>query len=182
MDTYPLILQTVASLTGIATSTSMIIAYRQLRLASRNSQLSFEDALAREYRQVATRVPLRALLGDDLPGEEFSDVLPTFYWYFDLSNEQVFQRRHRRVSDLTWSTWAEGIRGTMRRPAFARAFAEITSRRPEAFSDLRRFINDVVAADPRDWSIERDRQRGTASDAADEQYAGDPQPQSAISV
>lgn len=151
MDTYPLILQTIASLTGIATSTSMIIAYRQLRLASRNSQLSFEDALAREYRQVATRVPLGALLGDDLPGDQFAEVLPTFYWYFDLSNEQVFQRRHRRVSDLTWATWAEGIRATMRRPAFARAFMEITARRPEAFSDLRRFVGDLEGADPQDW-------------------------------
>jgi hypothetical protein len=163
MSTYTTILQTIASLTGIATSTSMFIAYRQLKLASRNSQLTFEDALAREFRQVATRVPLAALLGDDLASDKFSDVLPTFYWYFDLSDEQVFQRRFGRVSDVTWANWSAGIHATMRRPAFARAFAEITARMPEAFPDLRAFIAESPQTDPQGWSVEPELALQTAT-------------------
>lgn len=141
MLTYSLVLQTIASLTGIATSTSMIIAYRQLRLASRNSQLTFEDNLAREYRQLGGRVPLRAVLGEPLSEEEMSASLPSFFWYFDLSNEQAFLRRHGRVSDLTWETWAEGIRANMARPAFAQAWERITAAQPGLFAELRRFID-----------------------------------------
>lgn len=151
MLTYALTLQTIASLTGIATSTSMIIAYRQLRLASRNSQLSFEDALAREFRQVASRIPFAALLGSEISEQELSDALPAFYMYFDLSDQQVFQRRHGRVSDLTWANWADGIRDTIGRPAFAKALHAILSRRPEAFSDLRQFLDAPAGDDPEEW-------------------------------
>jgi hypothetical protein len=149
MITYALTLQTIASFTGIATSTSMIIAYRQLRLASRNSQLSFEDALAREFRQVANRIPFAAVLGGEISDAEFKEALPAFYMYFDLSDEQVFQRRHGRVSDLTWANWAEGIRDTVSRPAFARALEHILAQRSDAFSDLRRFLDE--GGDPEEW-------------------------------
>lgn len=155
MITYATALQTIASLTGIATSTSMIIAYRQLRLASRNSQLSFEDALAREFRQVANRIPFTALLGGEISESELNEALPVFYMYFDLSDEQVFQRSHGRVSDLTWTNWAEGIRETMNKPAFAQALRKIIERRPEAFSDLRRFLGGPTDNDPERWSESR---------------------------
>ncbi|HYD02141.1 MAG TPA: hypothetical protein VEB22_13020 [Phycisphaerales bacterium] len=140
MITYPLILQTIASLTGIATSTSMIIAYRQLKLATRNSQLTFEDALAREYRQIGSRVPLRAVLGEDLSDAAIEAALPEFFWYFDLSNQQVFLRRNDRVSDLAWGVWAEGIRANMARPAFAKAWRTIAEAQPSLFADLRWFL------------------------------------------
>jgi hypothetical protein len=154
--TYPLILQTIASFTGIATSTSMIIAYRQLRLATRNSQLTFEDALAREYRQVGNRVPFKAVLGQPLTDDEVTAELPNFYWYFDLSNQQVFLRRHQRIGDLTWTTWAEGIRTNLARPAFAAAWQRITAAQPHLFADLRRFI-DRPHQDPARWAANAKR-------------------------
>ncbi|MFT3684361.1 MAG: hypothetical protein QM783_05440 [Phycisphaerales bacterium] len=161
MLTYPLVLQTIASFTGVATSTSMIIAYRQLKLATRNSQLTFEDAFAREYRQVGNRVPLKAVLGEPLSEDELAAALPEFFWYFDLSNQQVFLRRHQRVSDLTWSLWSEGIRANLARPAFAAAWERVVKDRASGdthFSELRRFIATqreenaaAVARDPAQW-------------------------------
>lgn len=153
MLTYTLILQTVASLTGIATSTSLIIAYRQFRLATRNGQTAFEDALAREYRQVAGRLPLKALLGEPLGDQELDAALPNFYWYFDLTNEQVFLRRHGRVSDFTWRNWAEGIDAHMSRPAFRRSWEQIQSAPVRPFTDLRRFIENGRRADPASWGL-----------------------------
>lgn len=151
MSIYPLILQTVASLTGIATTTGLFIAYRQFRLATRQAQTTFEDALAREYRQVAHRIPVRALLGDDLPESQSGIALDEFYWYFDLTNEQIFLRRNGRVSDATWANWRDGIRANLRKPAFARAWGEIARRAPGSFNDLRRLERGGYRDDPRGW-------------------------------
>lgn len=152
MSVYTLILQTVASLTGIATTTGLFIAYRQFRLATRQAQSTFEDALAREYRQVAHRIPVRALLGDELPESQSGFTLDEFYWYFDLTNEQIFLRRNGRVSDATWANWREGIRANLRKPAFARAWEEIARRAPGSFNELRRLEASCFGSDPRDWT------------------------------
>ncbi|TVQ31441.1 MAG: hypothetical protein EA376_09405 [Phycisphaeraceae bacterium] len=164
MITYTLILQTVGSLTGVATSTSLIIAYRHLRLVNRNSQIAFEDALSREFRQVVNRLPLRALLGESLTDAELSASLTSFYWYFDLTNEQVFLRRHGRVSALTWRNWSEGVERTMRRPAFARAWSELDAGAVGVFNDLRRFVDEGFGADPIEWRSSR--ARGGSKDSA----------------
>lgn len=157
MSAYTLTLQTIASLTGIATSTSLIIAYRQFRLATRHSQTAFEDALSREYRQVAGRLPLRALMGEDLGAQELDAALPHFYWYFDLTNEQVFLRRNGRVSDLTWRSWVQGVEANMSRPAFRRAWAEIERSPVRPFAELRRLVRSGFRTDPSCWSEADDR-------------------------
>lgn len=151
MTVYTLILQTIASLTGIATTTGLFIAYRQFRLATRQAQMTFEDALAREYRQVAHRLPVKALLGGELPSSQSGLALDEFYWYFDLTNEQVFLRRHGRVSDPAWGNWSEGIRENLRKPAFAVAWEEISRRAPGSFNDLRRLEAEGFGGDPRAW-------------------------------
>lgn len=161
LDVYKIVLQTVASLTGVATTTGLFIAYRQFRLATRQSQTTFEDALAREYRQVAHRLPVRALLGDELPESREALALDEFYWYFDLTNEQVFLRRTGRVTDATWSSWREGIATNLRKPAFARAWEEVKRRAPGSFRELRRLESSGFAEDPRRWAdIERAHERG----------------------
>jgi hypothetical protein len=159
IELYKIILQTIASLTGIATTTGLFIAYRQFRLATRQSQTTFEDALSREYRQVAHRLPVRALLGDELPESRETLALDEFYWYFDLTNEQVFLRRTSRVTDATWTSWREGIATNLRKPAFARAWEEVKSRAPGSFRELRRLEDSSFRTDPRDWGQERSRPR-----------------------
>lgn len=155
VETYQIVLQTVASLTGIATTTGLFIAYRQFRLATRQSQTTFEDALAREYRQVAHRLPVRALLGDALPESREALALDEFYWYFDLTNEQVFLRRIGRVSDDAWRNWRDGIASNLRKPAFAKAWEEIGRRAPGSFTELRRLEAAGFRTDPRSWGPER---------------------------
>ncbi len=159
IELYKIILQTIASLTGIATTTGLFIAYRQFRLATRQSQTTFEDALSREYRQVAHRLPVRALLGDELPESRETLALDEFYWYFDLTNEQVFLRRTSRVTDATWLSWCEGIATNLRKPAFAKAWEEVKARAPDSFRELRRLEGSSFRADPRDWGRERTSQR-----------------------
>lgn len=148
MSTYTIILQTIASLTGIATSTSMIIAYRQLRLASRNSQASFEDNLAREYRRILGKLPLKALLGQELDPAALDAALPDFYAYFDLTNEQLMLRAQGRVSESTWHVWREGIASNLAKPAFAAAWQRIGNVPDVGLTMIAQFVAHRTVRDP----------------------------------
>ena len=81
-----------------------------------------------------------ALLGEELDDSAYAAALPDFYQYFDLSNEQAFLRRQRLVTSRTWANWLEGIQQNLRRPSFARAWAEVCLRAPDTFTDLRKLF------------------------------------------
>ena len=144
------ILAYVSAVGSLATAIGVLLTWQQLRHARRQSQTSFEDALAREYREIALRLPLGALLWEeiDLQGP---DVLKQFYHYFDLSNEQVFLRQNRRVSKPTWISWSGGIQSNLARPAFQKAWAEIKERSRTDFQELRRLEKSAFREDPVSW-------------------------------
>ena len=123
---------------GIFTAVAAIVAAWQLLHLQRQSTTSFEDALAREYRELASTLPVSALLGESLSDSMHADKLDEFYRYFDLCNNQIFLHDSKRVSDATWRFWEEGIRSNMKRPAFSRAWAEIAARANGDFAELRR--------------------------------------------
>ena len=79
-----------------------IVAAWQLLHMQRQSTTSFEDALAREYRELAATLPVSALLGESLSDGMHADKLDEFYRYFDLCNNQIFLHDSKRVSDATW--------------------------------------------------------------------------------
>ena len=64
-------------------------------------------------------------------------LLPHFYRYFDLCNEQAFLHDRGRISKSTWANWEDGIRTNMRRPAFVLAWAEVAARANNDFEHLR---------------------------------------------
>jgi hypothetical protein len=97
----------------------------------------FEDSLAAQYRQVASTLPLKALLGEPLTDVEHQAHLQYFYRYFDLCNEQVFLHKNGRVSRNTWKFWKDGILTNLRRPAFAAAWKEIAHCAVDDFNELR---------------------------------------------
>jgi hypothetical protein len=115
----------------------VVFAACQLRLSKQQSATSFEDAMVREYRELASTLPLPALLGEPLSDELHRDKLDEFYRYFDLCNSQIFLHDQKRIRDETWAFWEEGIRSNMRRPAFARAWSEIAARANGDFAELR---------------------------------------------
>lgn len=121
----------------MATALGVLIAGWQLWLAKRQAVTTFEDQLGGQYREIARRLPIEALLGETLDERAYAEALPSFYHYFDLSNEQAFLHRQRRIRKRTWAEWREGIEQNLSRPAFARAWAEVSARSPESFNDLR---------------------------------------------
>lgn len=116
-------------------------AVRQLRLLEKQSVTTFEDELVREYRAIIKEMPVAALLGEDLKEDLFRASLMSFYRYFDLCNQEAFLKSQGRISDKTWALWEEGIKGNMNRPAFNRAWAEISSQAKGDFDELRKILS-----------------------------------------
>jgi hypothetical protein len=140
-DVYQLIMM----ISGFATAIGVFFAAIQVRMYQRQETTSFEDDMAREYREIVQRIPTRALLGDSLDGAEFADTFDEFYRYLSLSNEQVHLWKSGRVSRKTWQHWREGIRRNLSRPSFQRAWSEIKSRtQADEFGGLRALERDEV--------------------------------------
>ena len=130
-------LEILSAVTNIATALSAVVAAWQLYLVHKQSVTNFEDSFAKEYRELAARLPTKALLGEKLNEEEHAKHFDEFYHYFDLCNEQVFLYAAKRISEKTWTYWKDGMASNMRRPAFMRAWSEIASRANGDFSELK---------------------------------------------
>ena len=80
-----------------------------------------------------------------------NQALNEFYWYFDLSNEQVSLRHNKRISLETWINWRGGIASNLSRIAFQRAWEEIKRRSDKDFAELRRLEASGFKDDPALW-------------------------------
>ena len=136
---------------SLVTAAGVLLAWWQIRLTKRQATTQFEDQLNSQYREIARRLPIEALLGEPLAHGIPHDHLKGFYHYIDLTNEEVFLRRRRRLSKDTWENWREGIKWNMTRPGFSAAWQEIKTRSPESFNELRRLEQEDFASDPATW-------------------------------
>lgn len=93
--------------------------------------------MSQEYRELASRLPTKALLGEPLTDSEYAQCFDEMYHYFDLCNQQAFLAERGRISRETWKFWKEGIASNIRRPAFERAWSEVAARSGSDFSELR---------------------------------------------
>lgn len=134
----------------IATASGVLLAYWQLRRSVRQAQIDFEDDLNREYRELIRGIPPEAQFGLETSESEFAEAFPRFYQYFDLTNEQIFLRTHGRVGKITWSNWSTGIKSTMSKPAFRRAWERIRES-SDNFSELRQLESSNFTEDPYGW-------------------------------
>lgn len=140
----------ISAIASVAGAAGVLFAFRQLRLSKLIAQTQFEDNLAREYRELAATLPVEALLGEDLPDEEYMQAFPRLYRYIDLCNEQIFLRQQERVRPEVWNYWSSGIQSNLDRPAFARAWREIRER-CDSFQELRRASDERFERDPACW-------------------------------
>jgi hypothetical protein len=142
--------QWVSALAAVVSACGLFLAYWQLTLMKRMAGTQFEDGLAREYRELAARLPTKAMLGEELTENEHQCALDEFIHYFDLSNEQVFLRQSKRISLVTWLNWRDGIRSNLQRRAFARAWQEIKEGSAN-FAEFRRLEAEEFQTDPAEW-------------------------------
>lgn len=135
---------------SVGTTLAVLIAAWQVRSSTQQARTAFEDELSREYRELARRIPIDALLGETIADEEFDRVFPALYQYLDLTNEQIFLRMNGRIRSSTWRDWRDGIQSNLTRPAFAKAWDMVKSRSGN-FDELRRLEGEDFTGDPREW-------------------------------
>jgi hypothetical protein len=152
-------LSLVDQIGSFATAIGVLLASWQLRRTAIQARTDFEDRVVEEYRVIARRIPVDALLGAALPPDEQARCLDAFYHYIDLSNEQVFLRMTRRVSKATWQNWRDGIRSHLERPAFDDAWKDIKTRAGQNFRELRLLEQSNFEGDPATWVRSRPRDR-----------------------
>lgn len=138
-------------LASAATALGVLVAAGQIWDSKKQAVTAFEDTLSSQYRDLIQKLPIEALLGEDLDEKTYREKLNEFYHYIDLTNNQIFLRQCNRISRKTWEDWREGIKSVMSRPAFARAWTEISRRAPDSFSELRQLLKTGYAEDPRRW-------------------------------
>ena len=101
--------------------------------------------------------------------EEEDQKALAFYRYFDLSNQQLFLARRKRISKKTREDWKEGIAGNLELPEFRKAWERLVRHLSVSdFEDLRRLPRPYSKADPpwlrlRNWLLRIGHRRGSES-------------------
>jgi hypothetical protein len=140
----------VSAVAACVAAAGVWYARHQLKTSREIAQLQFEDALGKEYRELAGELSKKALLGEELSDFEYEEAFDELYRYFDLTNEQISLRRRGRITPEVWRSWSEGMKANVALPAFGRAWSEI-KQRSAAFAELRRLESDRFATDPKEW-------------------------------
>jgi hypothetical protein len=141
----------ITTLASAVTAIGVLLAWWQIRLAKQQATTQFEDTIAREYREIALRLPVKALLEEQLDDKQHNEELENFYHYIDLTTEEIFLRQQNRIGFQTWSNWRDGIKSNLTKPAFKKAWEEIKRRAPDNFYELRRLEQSEFKDDPREW-------------------------------
>ena len=140
----------VSAIAASVAAAGVWYARHQLKTSREIAQLQFEDALAKEYRELAKELSKKALLGESLSDEEYDEAFDELYRYVDLSNEQITLRQRGRITADVWRSWAEGMKTNLSLPACARTWREIKER-SLSFEELRRLEHEHFAIDPKKW-------------------------------
>ena len=153
---YSAIAALVSALASAFSVFVVLLIRTQIKQADVLAQLQFEDGLAKEYRELASRIPTKALIGAGLSPAAYERTFDELFRYIDLSNEQIALRARERIGDQTWTQWSEGIEFNMRLPAFRKAWSQVQREAPSQFSELAKFLSEKFAPDPKKWG-EADR-------------------------
>ncbi len=154
----------IADIGALATAAG--VAFAALQVAAQRVQFrtAFQDDLWREQRQVIARLPVALTMmshDDDAPFDATQlgdDDYRTLFRYFDLCNEQAFLADRGRIGRHTWAQWRQNIESTMRRPAFAHAWAQIgNGRAQDEFEHLAAVLNGTHAMSRRRDLLGRSR-------------------------
>jgi hypothetical protein len=138
----------LSAIANTVTAAGVFFALWQLRVTKSIAQLQFEDSLAKEYRDLAAKIPTKAFYGVELSEAEHKQTRDEFFRYIDLSNEQVSLRKRNRISSKVWESWCAGIKYNLQLPAFRKAWAEIKDR-TGSFEELRTLEEGDFTVDPR---------------------------------
>ncbi len=139
------------TLASIATAIGVLFAVWQFRESAKLAQSTFEDSLDQQYRVLSMAIPVDALIGKSIPDNKKDEVRELIYNYLDLSNEQIFLRKKKRISKDTWVDWNLGIKSNLRKNAFKEVWDEVKRESPSSFSFLEELEKKEFNSDPKQW-------------------------------
>lgn len=141
----------VSALAAVAAAVGVWYARSQLAMTQKIAQMQFEDSLSKEYRELASEIPPKALLGENLSDKEQEDIFDDIFRYIDLSYEQVNLRKRGRIGDDVWLSWRDGIKTNLSLPAFQRGWNRIKEN-SKSFAELRKLEQEGFRTDPKKWA------------------------------
>jgi hypothetical protein len=127
----------ISAIANCVMAAGVLFVLYQIWLTKKLATTQFEDSMAKEYRELAAKIPTKAFLGEALTDEEHKETFDEFFHYIDLSNEEVFLWKRGRISDETWEYWLDGIKSNLSTPAFQKAWGEIKEKAKDSFQELR---------------------------------------------
>ena len=139
------------SIVSIFTAVGVLIAAFQLRVSSKIAQTEFEDSIDQQYRELAKGIPVDALIGKEVSLDKKEMTRELIYNYLDLSNEQIFLRKKKRIRKDTWVDWCKGIEANLAKTEFDNVWQEIKRESPQTFSFLERLESSGFSGDPVKW-------------------------------
>ena len=121
MDTY----ETARIVASLATALGVGSAAWQIWRNAEQTKTSFEDSLAKEYRDLMRSVSYKALIGIAISGKEAAQSREAIYNYLDFCNQQIYLRINKRIRGTTWTEWQSGMKINMSLPLFAEVAEEV---------------------------------------------------------
>ncbi len=127
----------------VATAIGVSIAAWQLWESRKIAQTSFEDGIDQQYRNIAMIIPVDVLIGDPVKDNK-NELREIIYNYLDLCNEQTYLWQKKRISENRWKDWNDGIKDTLKKPAFKEVWDEIKTKAPGTFTSLELLEKDEI--------------------------------------
>lgn len=113
---------------SLATPIGLFATVYQLGQARRALRNSFERTFVDRYSRIASAIDVEVLLGTEIIEVESSPMKRAFFDYFELCEEELYFRAHRKVGASVWRDWWYGISMNLRNPNFERAFEVLVLR------------------------------------------------------
>lgn len=113
------------SVASVATPLGLIATVYQLHQARRALRDTFERSFVDRYQRIASQIELDVLLGARIADLTDRVVQRAFYDYFELCEEELYFRAHRKIDSGTWRDWWYGMALNLRNPSFEQAFDEL---------------------------------------------------------
>lgn len=118
----------IEQLASTATAIGVVVATYQLAQGRRQLREGFERSFVDRFERIIACVDLEILLDGGSIDHDDRSLMRALYDYFQLCEEELYFRAHRRVSRSTWHDWWYGIRIVLTVPEVAAAFTALKHR------------------------------------------------------
>jgi hypothetical protein len=112
-------------LSAVATPIGLVAAVYQLGQTRRALRYAFERTFVDRYCRIVSSIDVDVMLGVATADIDDSQTKRAFFDYFELCEEELYFRSHRKVGLSVWRDWWYGISTNLRNPNFERAFESL---------------------------------------------------------